>query len=92
LASLQRLAEVVGTDSVAAVLPGHGPVLSDPAAAIQGYLDHRRARLAQVVAALDGGARTPSEVVAVVYADVDRALWPAAELSVRAQLDYLDAT
>jgi hypothetical protein len=25
----------------------------------------------------------------VVYADVDRALWPAAEQSVRAQLDYL---
>jgi hypothetical protein len=24
-----------------------------------------------------------------VYADVDRVLWPAAELSVRAQLDYL---
>jgi hypothetical protein len=28
-------------------------------------------------------------VVAHVYADVDRGLWPAAELSVRAQLDYL---
>jgi hypothetical protein len=24
-----------------------------------------------------------------VYADVDRALWPVAEASVRAQLDYL---
>jgi hypothetical protein len=29
------------------------------------------------------------DVVRVVYADVDRSLWPAAELSVRAQLDYL---
>jgi hypothetical protein len=28
-------------------------------------------------------------VVEHVYADVDRALWPAAELSVRAQLAYL---
>jgi hypothetical protein len=27
-----------------------------------------------------------------VYADVDRAVWPAAELSVRAQLDYLNQT
>jgi hypothetical protein len=27
--------------------------------------------------------------VAIVYADVDRALWPAAEVSVRAQLDFL---
>jgi Beta-lactamase associated winged helix domain len=29
--------------------------------------------------------------VARVYADVDRSLWPAAEQSVRAQLEYLEA-
>ena len=40
-------------------------------------------------AAVAGGARTTREVVEIVYADVDRALWPAAEQSVRAQLDYL---
>ena len=32
---------------------------------------------------------TPADVVDVVYADVDPALWSAAEWSVRAQLDYL---
>ena len=31
----------------------------------------------------------PRRVVEVVYADVDPVLWPAAELSVRAQLEYL---
>jgi glyoxylase-like metal-dependent hydrolase (beta-lactamase superfamily II) len=41
-----------------------------------------------------GGQREPvgdivESVVATVYADVDRSLWPAAALSVRAQLDYL---
>lgn len=35
------------------------------------------------------GAGTPAEVVAAVYADVDRSLWWAAEWSVRAQLEYL---
>jgi hypothetical protein len=35
---------------------------------------------------------TPRAVVELVYADVDRALWPYAELSVRAQLDYLTET
>jgi hypothetical protein len=35
------------------------------------------------------GARTPRDVVERVYADVDRSVWPAAELSVRAQLDFL---
>jgi len=89
LASLQLLASLAGTGEVAAVLPGHGPVLDDPAGAIEGYLAHREERLAQVAAAVAGGARTVQAVVEVVYAAVDRALWPAAELSVRAQLDYL---
>ena len=75
--------------SVRRILPGHGSVVDDPAAVIAAYLTHRHNRLLQVEAALTAGARTPAEVVAVVYADVDRVLWPAAELNVRAQLDYL---
>ncbi len=78
------------------VLPGHGPELPAAGTAAQRYLEHRRGRLEQVRAALrDLGtavaAADPAEVVRRVYADVDRALWPAAELSVRAQLDYLAA-
>ena len=40
-------------------------------------------------AALDSGATTPDEVVEIVYADVPREVWPAARLSVLAQLAYL---
>lgn len=74
-----------------AVLPGHGPELPDLAAVAEAYLRHREERLEQVRAALDtlGPDATAADVVPVVYADVDRALWPAAEWSVRAQLDYL---
>jgi hypothetical protein len=53
------------------------------------YLKHRAERLEQVRAALADGATTVREVVERVYADVDPILWPAAELSVKAQLDYL---
>jgi glyoxylase-like metal-dependent hydrolase (beta-lactamase superfamily II) len=72
------------------VLPGHGPALTDCAASAAYYLRHRLARLEQVRAAVAGGAASPPEVVEVVYADVDKILWPAAELSVRAQLAYLE--
>ena len=72
------------------VLPGHGPALDDCSASAAYYLRHRLARLAQVRSALADGADTPEDVVAAVYADVDKVLWPAAELSVRAQLAYLD--
>jgi glyoxylase-like metal-dependent hydrolase (beta-lactamase superfamily II) len=71
------------------VLPGHGPALADCAAAAAFYLRHRLARLDQVRAAVADGARNAPEVVETVYSDVDPVLWPAAELSVRAQLDYL---
>ena len=73
------------------MLPGHGPVLREPAVVLDYYLAHRRERLAQVEAARAAGDRTAAEVVRRVYADVDPLVWPAAELSVRAQLDYLDA-
>ncbi len=90
LTSLTRLRDLCGSSGVEVLLPGHGPVLDRPAEAVQGYLDHREARLEQVRQAVAAGARTASDVVAVVYADVDRSLHPAAELSVRAQLDHLN--
>lgn len=90
LTSLRRL-EDLGTRTV---LPGHGPELPDLAAVTRAYLAHREERLAQVRAALDtlGPDATSRAVVETVYADVDPVLWPAAEWSVRAQLDYLRAS
>ncbi|MER7517235.1 MBL fold metallo-hydrolase [Streptomyces sp. NPDC126499] len=89
LDSLRRLRSLTLDDGVRTVLPGHGPVLEDAQGAVEFYLAHRANRLAQVETAVENGHRTAPEVVAHVYADVDRSLWPAAELSVRAQLDYL---
>ncbi|MGW6599364.1 MBL fold metallo-hydrolase [Streptomyces sp. NPDC055036] len=89
LDSLRRLRSLTVDDGVHTVLPGHGPVLDDAQGAVEFYLAHRANRLAQVETAVENGHRTPAEVVAYVYAGVDRSLWPAAELSVRAQLEYL---
>lgn len=85
LASLELLSTYRGIPA----LPGHGPALADCGVAADFYLAHRRARLDQVRAAVAAGASTAAEVVATVYADVDRSLWWAAEWSVRAQLEYL---
>jgi glyoxylase-like metal-dependent hydrolase (beta-lactamase superfamily II) len=87
LDSLRRLRDL-GTRTV---LPGHGPELPDLAAITTAYLAHRQERLAQVRAALDqvGPDASAMDVVGIAYADVDPVLWPAAELSVRAQLEYL---
>ena len=71
------------------VLPGHGPVRPSLAAAAAAYLAHRQERLEAVRAAVAAGAATPRDVVEVVYADVPRDVWPAAEASVAAQLLHL---
>ncbi|MEZ0091324.1 MBL fold metallo-hydrolase [Streptacidiphilus sp. EB129] len=89
LDSLRRLRTLAAERQVSTVLPGHGPVLADALGTVEYYLAHRASRLAQVETAVEAGFRTPTDIVAHVYADVDRALWPAAEWSVRAQLDYL---
>jgi glyoxylase-like metal-dependent hydrolase (beta-lactamase superfamily II) len=87
LASLHRL-EALGD---ATVLCGHGPELPNAGDAARFYLAHREERLNQVRAALEtlGGDATPRAIVEHVYADVDPAVWWAAELSVQAQLAYL---
>jgi glyoxylase-like metal-dependent hydrolase (beta-lactamase superfamily II) len=85
LVSLRRLRELGDV----MVLPGHGPELPSAGVAAEQYLAHREQRLEQVRVALAAGASTAREVVEVVYADVDRALWPAATMSVLAQLEYL---
>jgi glyoxylase-like metal-dependent hydrolase (beta-lactamase superfamily II) len=89
LDSLRRLRDLTTEGGVETILPGHGPVLADARGAVEYYLAHRASRLAQVESSVERGHRTAAEVVADVYADTDRALWPAAELSVRAQLAYL---
>src|SRR5205823_12609751 len=89
LQSLRRLRDLAATD-IDVLLPGHGPVIDSPVDVLDYYLSHRAERLEQVRAARADGASDASELVRRVYADVDPVLWPAAEKSVRAQLDYLD--
>jgi len=90
LGSLRRLRNLAESAEVTRVWPGHGPLIDDALAVIEGYLVHRAERLEQVREAVAAGATTPRAVVERVYADVDPVLWPAAELSVRAQLEYLE--
>ena len=98
LSSLQRLHALCGAEGITTVWPGHGPVIDDALGALDRYLAHRKQRLEQVRQAAcdlreDGPVAAdalPRAVVEVVYADVDPVLWGAAELSVRAQLAYLE--
>jgi glyoxylase-like metal-dependent hydrolase (beta-lactamase superfamily II) len=89
LRTLGQLRDLTEAREVGLLLPGHGPMLADPIGTLDYYLSHRAERLDQVRSALAAGASTPAEIVALIYTDVDPSVWPAAEWSVRAQLDYL---
>lgn len=89
LDSLQTMITVVDDHRVARILPGHGGLVNDPSGVLAFYRRHRLERLDQVRRALADGAQTPDDVVRRVYADIDPAVRPAAEQSVRAQLEYL---
>lgn len=102
LDSLDRLHALAEAHEVESIWPGHGPVIDDALGALDYYIAHRHERLDQVRAALaqlesvphpDGISveELPRRVVEIVYTDVDPVLWGAAELSVRAQLAYLQA-
>lgn len=88
-AYLDALERVRGED-IGAVAPGHGQWIDDPAAKVDEYLRHRRAReeaIAGALAAL-GTARVP-DLVRAVYVDVPPALHPIARWSVWAHLRKL---
>ena len=100
LDSLDRLHALAESREIGTIWPGHGPVIDEALKALDYYVTHRAERLAQVESALahlraqphpEGLAadELPRRVVEMVYSDVDPVLWGAAELSVRAQLEYL---
>ncbi|ASU81895.1 MBL fold metallo-hydrolase [Nocardiopsis gilva YIM 90087] len=87
--SLDRLRDLARRTDIRALLPGHGPICTEGLEKIEEYIGHREERLSQVTAAVRSGDRTPREIVARVYTEIEPSLVPAAESSVRAQLHYL---
>jgi len=76
------------------LLPGHGPDHPDLVPVAQFYKKHREDRIDQIRSAMAELGTTPEKakpmrLVRKVYADVDKKLWPAARMSVKAQLQYL---
>jgi glyoxylase-like metal-dependent hydrolase (beta-lactamase superfamily II) len=83
LASLERIRNL----RPARLLPGHGPIVDNPAALIDEYVEHRRLRSEQVAAAVAAGARTVDEIVDRIYPGISDRLRKGAQETVRAHLE-----
>lgn len=87
LASLERLRRL---DPLRA-FPAHGPVIDDPHALIDYYVQHRADREAQVMAALAAGAATADEMLSRIYPGLAPSLEGFARESILAHLIKLEA-
>ncbi|MES1197138.1 MAG: MBL fold metallo-hydrolase [Pseudomonadota bacterium] len=70
----------------ATLWPTHGPSVREVRTFIQSYYRHRIDRENQVLAQLADGPHRIMEMVPIIYADVDKRLWPAAAHSVLAHM------
>ena len=68
------------------IWPTHGSPITEPGPFLAAYRAHRLGREAQILTRLAAGDRCIADMVPVLYAAVDRRLWPAASLSVWAHL------
>jgi glyoxylase-like metal-dependent hydrolase (beta-lactamase superfamily II) len=69
--------------------PTHGAPVTNPKPFLEAYLDHRLDRERQILSCIKDGVATIPDMVARMYADVDKRLHPAASRSVLAHLIQL---
>ncbi|MFL5891440.1 MAG: MBL fold metallo-hydrolase [Solirubrobacterales bacterium] len=87
LESLRRVAEL----DLELICPGHGPYVTDPAAKVREYIEHRMDRERKLVDALDRGERSRARLLAAAWDDVPDELRPAAAVVMQAHLEKLRA-
>lgn len=73
----------------AVIRPTHGTAIEDPRPFLDAYIEHRRTRERQILAELQAGRTRIRDMVASMYADVDKRLHPAAAHSVLAHMIHL---
>lgn len=85
MGSLRRMQE----EEIALICPGHGPWVTEPAAKLAEYVEHREMRERRLLAALERGERSRAALLAEAWSDVPLELRPAAEMVMQAHLDKL---
>ncbi|MCR9128666.1 MAG: MBL fold metallo-hydrolase [Alphaproteobacteria bacterium] len=71
------------------IRPTHGPAITETGPFLDAYIEHRRARERQILAQLKAGRTRIKDMVADMYADVDKRLHPAAAHSVLGHMIHL---
>ncbi|MFN8215844.1 MAG: MBL fold metallo-hydrolase [Solirubrobacterales bacterium] len=72
------------------IAPGHGPWITDPAAKLAEYVEHRQMRERGLLDALAAGERSRLALLGEVWSDVPAELLPMAAMAMEAHLEKLE--
>jgi glyoxylase-like metal-dependent hydrolase (beta-lactamase superfamily II) len=90
LAAYMDSLRLLQEETIGLIAPGHGPWVTDPAAKLAEYVEHREMRERRLLAALDRGERSRAALLAEAWDDVPIELLPMAAMAMEAHLEKLD--
>jgi len=91
LAAYMDSLRLLQSEEIELICPGHGPWVTDPAAKLAEYVEHREMRERRLLAALERGERSKRALLAEAWSDVPEQLRPAAAMVMDAHLRKLEA-
>ncbi len=77
-------------EEIELIAPGHGPWVTEPAAKLAEYVEHRQMRERRLLEALEQGERSRAELLATVWDDIPLELLPMAAMAMEAHLEKLE--
>jgi glyoxylase-like metal-dependent hydrolase (beta-lactamase superfamily II) len=90
LAAFMDSLALLQAEEVELICPGHGPWVTDPAAKLAEYVEHRQMREHRLLEALAAGDRSRASLLATVWDDIPIELLPMAAMAMEAHLEKLE--
>ncbi|HEX8051284.1 MAG TPA: MBL fold metallo-hydrolase [Solirubrobacterales bacterium] len=90
LAAFMDSLALLQAEEIELIAPGHGPWITDPAAKLAEYVEHRQMRERRLLEALDTGERSRAELLATAWDDIPIELLPMAAMAMEAHLEKLE--
>jgi len=82
---------LLAAEDLTLMAPGHGPWITDPAAKLAEYVEHRMMRERKLASLLESGERSRAALLAAAWDDVPAELLPMAAMAMEAHLEKLEA-
>ena len=90
LAAFMSSLRLLQGEEIELIAPGHGPWVTDPAAKLAEYVEHRQMRERRLLAALERGERSRAALLAEAWDDIPVELLPMAAMAMEAHLEKLE--